>query len=73
MGDMASAAFAFDGGNVSVTNYAIRDGTTAAIDALSTSAGTVFIDNYGTITGDVISSGNATFHNEVWSDLESRR
>ena len=41
------------------------DITTAAIDALSTSAGTVFIDNYGTIAGDVISSGNATFHNEV--------
>ena len=60
-------AFAFDGGNVSVTNYANVTAATAAIDAQS--AGTVFIDNYGAITGDVISSGNATFHNEsggIW-------
>ncbi|TMJ52385.1 MAG: hypothetical protein E6G85_11905 [Alphaproteobacteria bacterium] len=60
-------AFAYDGGNVSVTNYANVTATTAAIDAQS--AGSVFIDNYGAITGDVISSGNATFLNEsggIW-------
>ena len=74
------AAFAYDGGNVSVTNYANVTATTAAIDARSTSAGTVFIDNYGAITGDVTnasaivgdvtSSGNTTFHNEsgaIWN------
>ena len=63
-------AFAFDGGNVSITNHAYVAGSTAAIDALSTSTGTVFIDNYGAIAGDVVSSGNATFHNEagaVWN------
>jgi hypothetical protein len=63
-------AFTYDGGDVSVTNYAYVTGTTAAIDALPTSAGTVFIDNYGMITGDVVSSGNATFHNEagaIWN------
>jgi large repetitive protein len=63
-------AFTYDGGNVSVTNYAYVAGTTAAVDALSTSTGTVFIDNYGMITGDVISSGNTTFHNEagaIWN------
>ncbi|WP_079566273.1 Ig-like domain-containing protein [Bradyrhizobium erythrophlei] len=58
-------AFGYDGGDVSVTNHAYVTGATAAIDALATSAGTVFIDNYGMIAGDVVSSGNATFHNEV--------
>jgi hypothetical protein len=66
--------FAYDGGNVSVTNYTYVTGSTAAIDALSTSTGTVFIDNYGVIAGDVVSSGNATFHNEagaVWNPAGS--
>ncbi len=64
------AAFAYDGGNASVTNHGYVTGSTAAIDALSTSTGTVFIDNYGAIAGDVVSSGNATFHNEagaIWN------
>lgn len=63
-------AFGYDGGDVSVTNHAYVTGATAAIDALATSAGMVFIDNYGMITGDVVSSGNATFHNEagaIWN------
>ncbi|MGZ5874122.1 MAG: beta strand repeat-containing protein [Bradyrhizobium sp.] len=63
-------AFAYDGGDVSVTNHAYVTGATAAVDALATSGGTVFIDNYGMITGDVVSSGNTTFHNEagaIWN------
>ena len=73
-------ALAYDGGNVTVTNYANVTATTAAIDAQSTSAGTVFIDNYGAITGNVTnagdtnftSSGNTTFHNEFRGNLGSR-
>ena len=63
-------AFAYDGGNVSVTNHAYVTGSTAAIDTLSTSTGMVFIDNYGAIAGDIVSSGNAIFHNEagaIWN------
>jgi hypothetical protein len=62
--------FAYDGGSVIITNYGYVTGSTAAIDALSTSTGKVFIDNYGVIAGDVVSSGNTTFHNEstaVWN------
>jgi Ca2+-binding RTX toxin-like protein len=58
------AAFGYDGGNVSVTNSAIVTGTTAAIDATTTSTGTVSIDNFGTIVGNVV-SGSVTFHNEL--------
>jgi hypothetical protein len=58
--------FAYDGGDVSVTNDAYVTGSTAAIDATSTATGTVFIDNCGMIAGDVVvGSGDATFHNEV--------
>jgi large repetitive protein len=63
------AAFGYDGGDVSVTNYATVTGTTAAINATTTSTGTVVINNYGNLTGDV-SSYNATFSNEAaanWS------
>ncbi len=61
------AAFGFDGGDVSVTNYATVTGGTAAIDAQATGSGAVLIDNYGTITGAVVSSAAAetTFHNEA--------
>jgi large repetitive protein len=62
-------AFGYDGGDVSVTNYATVTGSTVAINATTTSAGTVIIDNYGHLTGDV-SSYNATFSNEAaagWS------
>ncbi|HEV2970744.1 MAG TPA: Ig-like domain-containing protein [Pirellulales bacterium] len=58
------SALGFDGGDVSVTNYATVTGTTDAIDATTTSTGTAAIDNFGTITG-VVLTGNATFHNEV--------
>ena len=63
-------AFAYDGGNVSVTNYGSVTGTTAAIDASATGNGTVSIYNYGTITGNVISGNTTTFDNEsggVWT------
>jgi large repetitive protein len=62
-------AFGYDGGDVSVTNYATVTGSTVAINATTTSTGTVIIDNYGHLTGDV-SSYNATFSNEAaagWS------
>lgn len=68
-GEYGIAAFGYDGGDVSVTNYATVTGATAAIDATTTSTGTVTIDNYGHLTGDVISY-NASFTNEaagVWS------
>jgi large repetitive protein len=68
-GHYGIAALGFDGGDVSVTNYATVTGTTAAIDATTTSTGTATIDNFGTITG-VVLTGNATFHNElagVWN------
>jgi large repetitive protein len=61
------AAFGYDGGDVSVTNYATVAGTTAAINATTTSTGTVIINNYGNLTGDV-SSYNATFSNEAAAD-----
>jgi len=51
----------YDGGNVSVTNYATVTGTTAAIDALTTSTGTAVIDNYGHVVGNVIAY-NANLH-----------
>ena len=66
-GEYGIAAIGYDGGDVSVTNYAAVTGNTAAIDATTT--GTVIIDNYGNLIGDVISN-NATFTNEVgglWS------
>jgi hypothetical protein len=66
-GEYGIAAIGYDGGDVSVTNYAAVTGNTAAIDATTT--GTVIIDNYGNLIGDVISD-NATFTNEVgglWS------
>jgi large repetitive protein len=57
--------FAFDGGNVNVTNYATVTGATAAIDTQATGSGTVTINNYGTIDGAVISSGTTTLTNEA--------
>jgi hypothetical protein len=60
-------ALGYDGGNVSVTNYATVTGTTAAIDALTTSTGTAVIDNYGHVVGNVIAY-NATFTNELLAD-----
>jgi hypothetical protein len=57
-------AFSYDGGNVSVTNYATVTGSTAAIAATTTATGSVSIDNFGIVTGNVV-SGNATFHNEL--------
>jgi len=68
-GRYAIGAFGYDGGDVTVTNYATLTGGTAAIDATSTSIDTVVINNYGNITGDVLTA-NATFDNEagaVWN------
>jgi hypothetical protein len=61
------AAFGFDGGDVSITNYATVSGTTAAIDATTTSTGTATIENFGSLTGDVFSY-NASFINETGGD-----
>ena len=58
------AAFGYDGGDITVTNYATVTASGAAIDATTTAAGTVVVDNYGTITGNIIAA-NATFDNEV--------
>jgi hypothetical protein len=68
-GRYAIGAFGYDGGDVTVTNYATLTGGTAAIDATSTSVDVVVINNYGNITGDVLTA-NATFDNEagaVWN------
>ena len=58
-----------NGGDVTVTNYATLTGGTAAIDATSTSSDPVVINNYGNITG-VVLTANAAFDNEtgaVWN------
>jgi large repetitive protein len=63
------AALGADGGDITITTYATLNGFSAAIDATTTSTGTVVIDNYGTMTGDVLSA-NATFDNEsggIWN------
>ena len=63
------AALGYDGGDLSVTNNATVIGTTAAIDATTTSTGTATIENFGSLTGEVISY-NASFTNEAggeWS------
>jgi large repetitive protein len=63
------AALGFDGGNVTVTNDGTIMGTTDAVDAVTTSTGTVVLDNAGYLGGNVVSY-NATFTNEVsatWS------
>jgi hypothetical protein len=63
------AALSYDGGDLSVTSYATVSGTTAAIDATTTSTGTATINNYGNLTGEV-TSYNSSFTNEVggeWS------
>ena len=68
-GRYAIGAFGYDGGDVTVTNYATLTGGTAAIDATSTSVDPVVINNYGNITGDVLAA-NAAFDNEagaVWN------
>jgi len=54
----------YNGGNVTVTNSATVNGSSAAIDATTTSGGVVTIDNFGTIVGSVLSAG-VTFHNEL--------
>jgi hypothetical protein len=62
-------AFGYDGGDVSITNYAFVTGGTDAIDATTTSTGTVVIDNNGYLLG-AVDSYNATFTNELqatWS------
>ena len=62
------AAFA-SGGDVTVTNDGTIMGTTDAVDATTTSTGTVVLDNAGYLGGNVISY-NATFTNElsaIWS------
>jgi nitrogen fixation protein len=56
------AAQSFNDGEVSVTNYGTVIGTTAAIDAISTSSATVAIDNFGHLIGNIIAY-NATFIN----------
>ena len=63
------AALSYDGGDLSVTSYATVSGTTAAIDATTTSTGTAAIENFGSLTGEVISY-NSLFTNEAggtWS------
>jgi hypothetical protein len=68
-GRYAIGAFGYDGGDVTVTNYATLTGGTAAIDASSTSGGAVVINNFGNISG-VVLAANAAFDNEagaVWN------
>jgi hypothetical protein len=63
------AALGFEGGNVSVTNYATVTGGTLAVNATTTSTGTAVIDNFGHLIGGV-EAYNATFTNEIggeWS------
>ncbi len=63
------AALGFGGGNVTVTNNGTIMATTDAVDAMTTSTGTVVLDNAGYLGGNVISY-NATFTNElsaIWS------
>jgi hypothetical protein len=63
------AALGFDGGNVTITNDGTIMGSTDAVDAMTTSTGTVVLDNVGYLGGNVISY-NAAFTNEVsaiWS------
>src|SRR5260370_3257028 len=60
-------AFAYDGGDVSVTNHATVIGSTAAIDAMTTSTGTVGIGICRHLIGN-ITSDNATFTNELPAD-----
>jgi large repetitive protein len=58
------------GGNVSVTNHGSITGGTDAIDATTTGAGTANVDNFGDLTGDVVTSGGSTITNEIganWS------
>jgi hypothetical protein len=61
----AEAVTAGATGNVAInlSSGATVTGATGAIDATA-STGTVTIDNFGTITGIVL-TGNATFHNEL--------
>ena len=59
------AGLTYDGGNVSIINYASVSGATAAIDAQATGGGLVSIDNYGTINGTVISDASTSFRNEA--------
>jgi hypothetical protein len=61
------AAESFDGGSVSVTNYATAIGTTAAVNATTTSTGTAVIENYGHMVGGIIAY-NATITNELLAD-----
>ena len=61
------AALGYDGGNVSITNYSTVTGTTDAIDATTTASGTAFVDNFGSLTGNV-ASYNASFTNEAGGD-----
>ena len=53
-----------DGGDVSITNYANVTATTA-LDGSTTGNGSIYIDNHGTINGDVVvgdtQSGDAAF------------
>ena len=63
------AAIGGDGGDITITTSATLSGSTAAIDAMTTSAGTVTIENFGNMTGDVVTA-NATFDNGlggVWN------
>ena len=63
-GGYGIGAFGYNGGNVTITNYAIVNGRSAAIDATTTAGGIVIIDNFGMLVGNIISS-NVTFHNEL--------
>jgi large repetitive protein len=58
------AALGYNGGDLSITNSGSVIGTTAALDAVTTGAGTVTIDNIGYLGGIVIAS-TAAFTNEA--------
>jgi len=63
-------ALGVDGGNVSVTNHGSITGGTDAVHATTTGSGVAFVDNFGSVTGDIVTSTGSTITNEfgaTWS------
>jgi large repetitive protein len=60
------AGFAYDGGDVNITNYATVTGTVAAVAAQATGGdGTVAINNFGILNGAIVSDATTAFENEA--------